>query len=154
MIGQGEPLRPCFASLQLWNPSVTEKASKRHFPIRTSSCMRYSPLCTVAVVLFFDSFDISFLPVLIASPSHNLLPVSSAFGIVRAASHLPNCNFHSFHSQILNPELIVLLQLLCHNQPRSFHIINPALIWWVFEGTEYDVVYPAPRNAAIGTYLV
>ena len=128
ILGQEEPLRPCFASLQLRNPVITEKASKRHFPICTSSSERSFQLHTVAVVLFCQ-LDICLVPALVASPSHNVLPVPSAFGIIRAACHLPSCNLHSFHSQILDPGLIMFLQLLCHLQSCSLHVINPALIW-------------------------
>ena len=37
--------------------------------------------------------------------------------------------FTSFQSQILDPGLIMFLQLLYHNLSCSLHVINPALIW-------------------------
>ena len=136
---------PCFASVQHRNPIITEKASKRQFPIRTSSVGPF-PLHTVTAV-FFRQFDMRFLPVSVTTPSHDLLLVSSAFGIIRTATHLPSCILHSFHGHFLIPELLVLLApFFACNQP------SPHLV--VFEDTEYVVVYPAPKIAAIGTYLV
>ena len=116
ILGQREPLRPCFASFHFRNPCLTEKACKRHFPTGSSSWVRSFPLRSVAVI-FFCQIGISFFPVFITAPSHDFLPVSSTLGIVRAASHLPSCNFHSFHSQ---------LQLLSHNQPRPFSYNQPS----------------------------
>ena len=61
ILGQGEPHRPCFASFQLRNPIITEKASKRLFPIRTSSsrCVSSSFMSfwRRGVVSLFWSFD-------------------------------------------------------------------------------------------------
>ena len=106
--------RPCFASFQFRNPSITEKACEGYFPISTSSNKRSFPLRCI-VVIFFCEIGIGFFPTFITAPSHDFLPVSSSFCIIWTSSHMPNCNLHSFHCQTLCSYLIVLLQLFCNN---------------------------------------
>ena len=110
------------------------------------------PLHTVAVVLFCQ-LDICFFPVLVASPSHNVLPISSVMGIIRAACHLPSFNLHSLHSQILDPGLIMFLQLLCHNLSCSLHVINPALIWSSSKTQNTSMFTQLPRAQRLGHTL-